>query len=454
MEKFSSEAVTKSISVTIKETFDTMLEMDLEPVDQIPENAVEDDRLVGSVYFGGEVVGVLSIHVSKVFSQLITAAMLGSEPDQVKDLEEIKDVLGELTNIVAGNLKTDMANAGLACVISTPSITRGTDFKINPADAASVQRIGFKHDKYFVLVDVAAKEEAGAGDQIAGAKELSSKEISDKIGSVDIRAAVVNSVIDVFYTMLSMEVEHIKEIPPGFVEGERTVGTVTFAGDVDGLFNIQVNDDFARIMTASMLGVEKDEIESEEEVNDVVRELSNIVGGNLKSKFVDAGLSCVLSPPAITRGRDFRVEALNIIDTESFLFSYQDHTIIVEAGIKKDGQQKEAESDTKEPDQAPGEQKIDKQGAGVTDKKHNLDLILNIPLELTVVLGRTRQKINELLSLGTGSIVALKQLEGEPVDILVNDTLIARGQVVLENEKYGIKIIEIVSRKERINSIS
>ncbi len=452
MEKFTSEAVAKSVSHTLRETFETMLEMSLETLEQIPEDALEEDRLVGSVYFGGEVVGVLSLHVSKVFAKLITSAMLGAETD---DLEEIKDVLGELANIVAGNLKTEMVNAGLACVISTPSITRGTDFRIDPTTAAPVQRMGYRCGEHYLLVDVAAKEEAGAGDQLAETEELSSQEISDKINTVDIRATVINSVIDVFYTMLSMEVEHIKEIPPGFIEGQRTVGTVTFAGDVDGLFNIQVNDDFARIMTASMLGMEVDEIESEEEINDVIRELSNIIGGNLKSQFVDAGLACVLSPPSITRGRDFRVEALNIIETDKFLFSYQDHTIIVEAGIKKDGQQQEAQPAAQEqaPEQEASQPETVAQAPGTSGTEQNLDLILNIPLELTVELGRTKKKINELLSLGEGSIVALKQLEGEPVDILVNDTLIARGQVVLENEKYGIKILEIVSRKQRLNSI-
>ncbi len=452
MEKFTPEAVANSVNNTISETFETMLEMSLEVMDQVPEDALGKDRLVGSVYFGGAVVGVLSIHVSKVFAEQITSSMLGTEAD---DLEEIKDVLGELTNIVAGNLKTDMVNAGLACVISTPSITLGTDFRIDPTSAAPVQRMGYKCGEHYLLVDVAAKEEAGAGDQLAESAELSSEEINDKINSVDIRAAVINSVIDVFYTMLSMEVEHIKEIPPDFVEGERTVGTVTFAGDVDGLFNIQVNDDFARLMTASMLGMEVDEIESEEEINDVIRELSNIIGGNLKSQFIDAGLACVLSPPSITKGKDFRIEALNILETDKFLFSYQDHTIIVEAGVKKEGPQKEAGPETQE--QAPEHEDGPPESAGQEtagpETEQNLDFILNIPLELTVELGRTKKKITELLSLGQGSVVALKQLEGEPVDILVNDTLIARGQVVLENEKYGIRILEIISRKERLNSI-
>ena len=84
----------------------------------------------------------------------------------------------------------------------------------------------------------------------------------------------------------------------------------------------------------------------------------------------------------------------------------------------------------------------------------DLNLLLDIPLEITVELGRTRIQIQELLSLGPGSTVSLSKLEGEPVDILANDKLIARGEVVLQNKKYGIRITEITSRMDRIKSLS
>ena len=87
-------------------------------------------------------------------------------------------------------------------------------------------------------------------------------------------------------------------------------------------------------------------------------------------------------------------------------------------------------------------------------RKKNLEFIMDIPLEVTVALGRTREKINDLLQMRVGSVVKLEQLEGEPVDILVNDTLIARGEVMVENEKYGIRILEIVTRAERIRSMN
>jgi len=84
----------------------------------------------------------------------------------------------------------------------------------------------------------------------------------------------------------------------------------------------------------------------------------------------------------------------------------------------------------------------------------DLDLLLDIPLDIKVELGRARIKIQKLLNLAPGSAVKLVKLEGEPVDILINETLIAKGEVIVQNEKYGIRVTEITSRMDRIRSFS
>ena len=84
----------------------------------------------------------------------------------------------------------------------------------------------------------------------------------------------------------------------------------------------------------------------------------------------------------------------------------------------------------------------------------DLDLLLDIPLNIKVELGRARIKIQKLLNLAPGSAVKLVKLEGEPVDILINETLIAKGEVIVQNEKYGIRVTEITSRMDRIRSFS
>lgn len=83
----------------------------------------------------------------------------------------------------------------------------------------------------------------------------------------------------------------------------------------------------------------------------------------------------------------------------------------------------------------------------------NIDLIVDIPVRVTVELGRTRKTIGEILSLGPGSVVELNKTAGEPVDVLVNGKLIARGEVVVIDESFGIRVTEVVSRTERIRSM-
>jgi flagellar motor switch protein FliN len=454
MEKITDDTIRQTIMSTLIETFDAMMSMPLESADDSMATGLDENRMVGAIHFGGEVVGVMSFNLSESFARAVTAAMLGIETDEIKGKDEINDVIGELANIVAGNLKTEFLDAGLVCVISAPSITSGSDFRIDPVDIATPIKFTFRHHDDFVRVELCVKEEIGAKEDIMS--DLPSDVVMERIAGVDIKTAIVNSVIDVFYTMLDMEVAAIQDVPASFTEEMRTVGSVTFAGEVDGMFNIQVNDDFGKEMTAAMLGMEVDEIESEEEVFDVIREVSNIIGGNLKSNFVDAGLSCVLSTPSITNGRDFRVSPTNIIRPVRFLFSHGESIIIVEAGVKSEGPAStEVTDDTaNESQQSQEVQKVETAGTeGEVDQFKNLGLVMDIPLEVTVELGRSKKRINDVLKMGPGSVVELEQMEGEPVDILINQTLIAKGFVVVEKEKYGIRISEIVSRKERMKSI-
>jgi len=83
----------------------------------------------------------------------------------------------------------------------------------------------------------------------------------------------------------------------------------------------------------------------------------------------------------------------------------------------------------------------------------DLDFVLDIPLSLNVELGRNRMLISELLQLGQGSVVELTKLAGEPMDVYVNQRLIARGEVVVVNEKFGVRLTDIVSPVERINKL-
>jgi flagellar motor switch protein FliN/FliY len=93
-------------------------------------------------------------------------------------------------------------------------------------------------------------------------------------------------------------------------------------------------------------------------------------------------------------------------------------------------------------------------GANKMREMHsNIDMIMDVPLQVTVELGRTKMLIKEILDLGPGSIVELDKLAGEPVDILVNNKLIAKGEVVVIDESFGVRITDIISKMERINKV-
>jgi len=83
-----------------------------------------------------------------------------------------------------------------------------------------------------------------------------------------------------------------------------------------------------------------------------------------------------------------------------------------------------------------------------------LDRVMDIPLAISVELGRTKMLIGELLQLGEGSVLELSKLAGEPLDVLVHGKLVARGEAVVVNDKFGIRLTDIVSPSERIQSLT
>ncbi|WP_455424973.1 flagellar motor switch protein FliN [Dryocola sp. LX212] len=94
------------------------------------------------------------------------------------------------------------------------------------------------------------------------------------------------------------------------------------------------------------------------------------------------------------------------------------------------------------------------EGNDIAGAMQDIDLIMDIPVKLTVELGRTRMTIKELLRLSQGSVVALDGLAGEPLDILINGYLIAQGEVVVVADKYGVRITDIITPSERMRRLS
>ena len=494
MPDFESFDVKSHIIASAQETFDTMLSMEISVSEEAPPEQTGENRMVGTLNFAGNVIGIINIQITNDFGYQMAASMLGIEPDEVESINEVKDLLAEITNIVGGNVKSALNDAGFPCVLSTPAITFGTDFTIKSLNMERYERYVFQYDNDTIFIEVGLKSQEVSEDGAEfGATDISGRLQNvdiDKVNALDYKAKIQEAMIDVFDTMISLDLEPADSITGASLEGARNMASVCFGGDATGIVNIQVSEEFSRIMAASMLGMEPDEIEGLEEIVDLLGELSNIVGGSLKSALTDAGLACALSTPSFTTGTDFEIELLNLERYERFAFTYDIHTVFVEMGIKISDLAKVADQSAKEvhydvadtespsvpdgvfasvgdpvtstpedliedlPPDEPEEKEADEpETVATAGEDFNLELLLDIPLEITVELGRTRIRIRELLQIEPGSAVKLSRLEGEPVDILANDTLIAKGEVVVQNEKYGIRITEITSRMDRIRNL-
>jgi flagellar motor switch protein FliN len=113
-----------------------------------------------------------------------------------------------------------------------------------------------------------------------------------------------------------------------------------------------------------------------------------------------------------------------------------------------------AEAAVEENDELANEEEDNKTTDKANGEPASLDLILDIPLTVTVELGRSKMLINDLLQLGQGSVIELTKLVGEPLEVLVNNKLVARGEVVVVNEKFGVRLTDIVTPMERVKSLA
>ena len=128
-----------------------------------------------------------------------------------------------------------------------------------------------------------------------------------------------------------------------------------------------------------------------------------------------------------------------------------------EAETAPEAEQSEGTGDTEATDdvQPAGLKPLEDTSAMVVDDKEiNLEVILDVPVEVSMEIGSTKMNIRNLLQLNQGSVVELDRLAGEPLNVKVNGTLIAHGEVVVVNEKFGIRLTDIISPAERVKKLS
>ena len=477
---------------SVTELFDTMLDMEISLADDGAEQGeVGGNLIAGMLSFTGDVVGNFRVMVSQAFARIMTAEMLGMETDEIEGEDEIKDVILEACNIVGGNLKSGFNDGGLSCIISAPAIAMGNSFDIDTLNMARYEKHVFRYQEHSFLVEVCVK----AGEDVSSevAQKLTPIDVK-KFTKLDIISTAGDTLIEMFEKMFEMKLEASDSTSESTIEGLQIMGTVDFAGDVTGSTQILVGETLARIITSKMSDKPLEEVKDENEIKDVVGEMCNIVGGNLKAGFCDSGLTCGISPPSIILGEDFKVENLNMARYEHFIFSFYEHDVFLQICAKIDesaegrvqedaGSTEDEVFEAKEPletgdglaaDKSPGigakaESADDDVSGGVSGGGHqpgaaddvpdravgssNIDLILDIPIEVSVELGRAKMKIQEVSKLETGASIILSNTEGEPLEIFANGRLIAKGEVVVESGRYGIRITEVINRVERIKSL-
>jgi len=111
-----------------------------------------------------------------------------------------------------------------------------------------------------------------------------------------------------------------------------------------------------------------------------------------------------------------------------------------------------ADETTQNPEEFKPAEMASTPGAGPADR--SIDFLLDVPLTLSVELGRTKMIVNDLLQLGQGSVVELTKLVGEPLEVLVNEKLIARGEDVVLNDKFAVRLTDIISPKDRLDKLT
>jgi flagellar motor switch protein FliN/FliY len=451
--------------------------------------------MAATLHFAGNVTGIVNTQISLDFGRPMASGLLGGGSAQEESDSKIRGLVAEITHVIGANLKSALNDA---CLLSTTWITAGTDFSIKPLNMDRFERYAFQTDDHVVIIEVGLKEpedlEAGTDFSPPGGAGRPPAAAARELDFPDYRSLLARAVLDGFRTLFALDLERAESAGPDAAlgpDGLRYWSSICIAGDAAGIVGLDVGQEVCRLLEAHRHSGPLEEIRGPGPIEDLLGELTNFVGINLKSTLADTGLRCALSTPSFTIGSSFKVEPLHRDHLERLAFRFARNTVWAEMGlIISEGVRAAAPvdpaahphaADASASDHAapfasaiaapglsptptpsappPGSSRPEAESWRTETQRpapedFGLGLLLDIPVDLTVELGRTKIPIQELLKLRPGSAVKLARLEGEPVDILANDVLIARGEVVIRHEKYGIRITEITSRAQRLKGFN
>ena len=144
------------LALALIKTFQTMLSCKLESIDRNLAEPLDGEHLLGTIGFSGKVVGGVYLRMNLASAQAVAAGILGLSPDDMKDVNEIRDVAGELLNIMTGNFKSNLCDAGLDCKLQPPEVKLSTDSRSPVVPGGGLERMSFRAEKIQIFVDVTA----------------------------------------------------------------------------------------------------------------------------------------------------------------------------------------------------------------------------------------------------------------------------------------------------------
>lgn len=142
----------------VKEVFQSMLSMEVNPEAPVPLPPDPDGQIIGSVGFIGDATGIIYLYAHLSFARVITAKLLGISEPEVDPGEMVTDAIGELSNMVVGYVKSRLCNNGLPCTLTIPSVVRGQQLSVEGSSQLTRRVIGFRNCKYHLLAEVMLKD--------------------------------------------------------------------------------------------------------------------------------------------------------------------------------------------------------------------------------------------------------------------------------------------------------
>jgi chemotaxis protein CheX len=144
------------LALALVKTAQTMLSIKIEQIDRSLAEPLESEHLLGTIGFSGQVVGGVYLRTNLASAGIIAAEILGQNPDEMKDVNEIRDVIGELLNIMTGNFKSNLCDAGLDCKLQPPEVKLSTDAHTPVVPGGGLERMSFRTERVQIFVDVTA----------------------------------------------------------------------------------------------------------------------------------------------------------------------------------------------------------------------------------------------------------------------------------------------------------